>query len=308
MSTSWSADEASSKEAGPWWGIVNPGARGKGDIVARVHRALAWRKVPADLHETGSPDHIAELVAEGTALGRRRFLAVGGDGTINLVVNGLMRGPWASPPVLGVLPAGTGCDLIRTFGISQDLEEAAGHLVTSLTSPLDVVAMKGPWGERHFVNSSGSGLTAGVVEQANRLPDWLGPFRYQVGIWPALFRLPHASVSVTCGEDRFEGDALMIVVSNARFLGGGMSMAPHADPADGLVDVQVFSGPKRLALTLKPMVQRGKHLDHPNVKLMKGDRFSIRTDPPWPIEADGEFLGMGSVEGSVKRRALELKI
>jgi YegS/Rv2252/BmrU family lipid kinase len=293
---------------GGWWGIVNPGAGNRKDTPARVRAALDRVGVLAELRTSDSAAHIDDLVSEGIESGARRFLAVGGDGTINLVANALLARHWDSPPVLGVLPSGSGSDLIRSFDISQNLEEAASHLTGTDTAPLDAVHLSGPWGERYFVNSAGSGLTGGVVEEVERMPAGWGAARYQLGIWPALVKLPHARLEVMCGDHRFEGDALMLIMSNAKYLGGGMKMAPHADPADGMVNMQIFHGPKRLALTLKPMVQRGKHLDHPNVTLMSGKKFSIKTEPDWPIEADGEYLGRGDIEGSVAPQALELKI
>ena len=100
----------------------------------------------------------------------------------------------------------------------------------------------------------------------------------------------------------------MIVLSNAQYLAGGMNMAPHADPADGMLNIQVFFGPKRSSLVLKPMVQRGKHLDHPQVRLMTAREFSINAAPAWPSEADGEYLGWGNLTGSVLPRAVLLKV
>lgn len=291
-----------------WWGIVNPAAGHGRDHLARVRAALDANGIHAELAVSEDEDHVARIVAEGVEHGHRRFVAVGGDGTVNLVADALLRADWSDRPLLGVLPAGSGCDLIRTFGISQNLEEAASHLPGSASAPLDAVHIEGPWGDRFFLNSAGSGLTGGVIEEVERMPSGWGATRYQLGIWPALIKLPHAQVEITCGDERFDGDALMLIMSNARFLGGGMKMAPHADPADGLINMQVFHGPKRLALTLKPMVQRGKHLDHPNVTLMSGSKFSIRTDPDWPIEADGEYLGRGDIDGSVVPGALELKV
>lgn len=293
---------------GAWWGVVNPAAGRGRDHLSRVRSALDDNQVDAELRVSGAEAHVGELVAEGIKGGYRKFLAVGGDGTVNLVVDALLGTDWNDAPIVGVLPAGSGCDLIRTFGISQNLEEAASHLPGSATAPLDAIHIEGPWGTRHFVNSAGSGLTGQIVEEVERMPSGWGATRYQLGIWPALVKHPHAQVEVVCGEQRFEGDALMLIMSNARFLGGGMQMAPHADPADGLLNMQVFHGPKRLALTLKPMVQRGKHLDHPNVTLMSGSEFSVHTDPDWPIEADGEYLGRGSIEGSVLPGALKLKV
>lgn len=291
-----------------WWGVVNPGAGNQKDAPARVKAAIDRAGTEAELRTSNSAEHIDELIAEGIGNGFHRFLAVGGDGTVNLVVNALLQAEWEDPPTLGVLPSGSGGDLIRTFGISQNLEEAVSHLAGSATTPLDAVHLQGPWGKRYFVNSAGSGLPGGVVEEVEKMPASWGAARYQLGIWPALVRLPHARVEIACDDQRFEGDALMVIMSNARFLAGGMKMAPHADPADGKVNLQVFQGPKRLALTLKPMVQRGKHLDHPQVTLMTGAEFSIRTEPDWPIEADGEFLGRGSIDGSVVHEALRFKI
>ncbi len=291
-----------------WWAIVNPAAGHGRDHLTRVRSALDDNGIGAELQVSEEASHVAELVTEGIKGGYRQFLAVGGDGTVNLLVDALLREDWNDAPMLGVLPAGSGCDLIRTFGISQNLEEAASHLPGSASAPLDAVYFSGPWGERFFVNSAGSGLTAKVVEEVERMPSSWRAVRYQLGIWPALVKMPHAQVEVVCGSDRYEGDALMLLMSNARFLGGGLKTAPHADPADGLIDLQVFHAPKRMALVLKPMVQRGKHLDHPNVTLMRGSEFSIRTDPVWPIEADGEFLGHGAIDGSVVPRALELKV
>jgi len=291
-----------------WWGVVNPGAGGRDNTLERARSAISGANVEAELHASDDAAHVGALVSEGIQEGFVRFLAVGGDGTINLLANALLESDWEHPPTLGVLPAGSGSDLVRTFGISQKLEEAAHHLVGSATAPLDAIHLEGPWGERYFLNSAGTGLPGGVVEEVDRMSPRLGAARYQLGIWPALIKLPKARVEVVCGEQRFDGDALMLIMSNAQYLAGGMKMAPHADPADGLVNLQVFRGPKRVALILKPMVQRGKHLDHPNVTLMTGTDFSIRTDPEWPIEADGEFLGRGNIEGKVVPKALDFKV
>ena len=151
-----------------WWGVVNPGAGSRNDALARVHQVLAWRKVEAELNATDHGVHLLELVGRGVEEGYSRFLAVGGDGTVNLVVNALLQSAWKHPPTIGVLPSGTGCDLIRSFGISQDLEEAANHLVGEETAALDAVHLKGPWGDRFFVNSAGSGLTAGTSRTTSK--------------------------------------------------------------------------------------------------------------------------------------------
>lgn len=291
-----------------WWVIINPAAGGRDSVVQRARDALAARHIEAEINVSQSPDHLRWLVDEGVAGGRRRFVAVGGDGTANMVADALMRHEWAEPPLLGILPAGSGCDFIRTFAISQRLEEAADHLVDDSTYRVDIGHLTGAWGDRYFLNVAEAGLGARVLAIADRLPVGLGGFRYKAAVWPALIRSPIASVELVAGKRTYEGPAVMIVFANAQFFGGGMNVAPRATLVDGVLDIQVFTGPKRLAVTLQPRVTRGTHLSHPSVRRFSAGEFTLRTDPPWPVEADGEYLGEGVVQGSVLPGALDVKI
>ena len=116
-----------------WWGIINPSAGGGGDVRDRVTRALAAVGLHAELRESDSADHVPGLVAAAVEAGASGVIAVGGDGTVNLVADALLHLRPQDPPILGILPAGSGCDFIRTFGIPQDLESAARHLAGELT-------------------------------------------------------------------------------------------------------------------------------------------------------------------------------
>ncbi len=292
--------------AAPWLAVVNPGAGRRSDTPARTRRALGERSVEAEVTVTESAEHLRAIVGAGAVAGRTRFLAVGGDGTVNLVVDELMRHDWPAPPLLGILPGGSGCDFIRTFGISQQLERAAAHLVDDQTYRVDVGRLRGPWGDRYFLNVAQAGLGAAVVRLADRLPARMGALRYKVAIWPTLVRFPRAQIELTVGERRYEGPAMMVVLANAQFFGGGMNVAPKAMLGDGALDVQVFQGPKRLAVMLQPRLTRGTHLTHPSVR--RWSASTIRLGVDWPLEADGEFLGRGGFEASVVPGALDVKI
>ncbi len=291
-----------------WCVVVNPSAGGRGDLEARTRAALASHRVRADLHATRSAAHLRDMVDGAVAAGSRRFVSVGGDGTLNLVVDALLRHAWDSPPVVGVLPGGSGCDFIRTFGIPQQLEAAAAHLGGDATYRVDVGVLRGEWGERHFVNAAGAGLGAAVVRLSSRLPGLLGRFRYQAAVAPALARFRPAEIELVAGRRRYEGRAMMVVMANGQFFGGGMNVAPRAMLGDGELDIQVFSGPKRQAVVLQPRITRGTHLSHKAVRRMSAGEFTLRTDPAWPIEADGEYLGAGAVTGDVLPGVLDVKI
>ena len=263
----------------------------------------------ADLHISTSAGNVAAIVAEGLSRGETRFLVVGGDGTVNLVVNALVADGPRPDVTVAVLPAGSGSDLLRTFGISQDLSEAAQHLAGDADYPIDVGYVNGPWGRRHFANVASLGLGAAVVKYADRLPAWLGSSRYRVGVWPALARFQKAEISVTADAREFHGEASLVVLANAQFFGGGMNIAPKASMVDGELDVQVFTGPKRNAVVLQYRVNRGTHLTHKAVRRLTGSQVAVRTATAWEVELDGEFVGVASdITAGVLPAALTLKI
>lgn len=292
-----------------WWGIVNPGAGRSSTSRVEVETALSGAGVHADLHITTDAGNVAAIVAEGLARGETRFLVVGGDGTVNLVVNALVEDGPRPDVTVAVLPAGSGCDLIRTFGISQDLSEAAHHLAGDGGYPIDVGYVDGPWGRRYFANVASLGLGAAAVKYADRLPTWLGSFRYRVGVWPALVRFRKSEISVAADTREFHGEASLVVLANAQFFGGGMNIAPKASMVDGELDVQVFTGPKRNAVVLQYRINRGTHLTHKAVRRLTGSEVAVHTAAAWEVELDGEFVGVASdVSAGVLPEALRLKI
>ncbi|MDH3731405.1 MAG: YegS/Rv2252/BmrU family lipid kinase, partial [Acidimicrobiia bacterium] len=264
--------------------------------------------VDAEIQTSRDGANVDELVREGLAGGYRNILAVGGDGTVNLVVNALMAGQ-AAGVTLGILPAGSGCDLLRTFGISQQLERAAHHLVGTDTYTIDVGFVEGPWGRRYFANVASLGLGAAVVRQSARFPSWFGGARYKIGVWPAVAIFRKTPLRIVADSRDFEGTASLVVLANAQFFGGGMNIAPKASTVDGKLDVQVFTGPKRNAMVLQHRVNRGTHLTHEAVRRFSASDVEISIDRAWDVEADGEYLGMAeSLVAGVIPGAVDIKI
>lgn len=293
-----------------WLCLVNPGSGGgrERDLAGRVRAVLERHAIAADVEVTSSAEHLRALVTAGADAGRRDFIAVGGDGTVNLVADAVLHAAPSEPPRIGVLPAGSGCDLIRTFGIPQDLEDAAPHLTGDTDYLIDVGFLEGSFGKRYFVNVAEAGLGAAVVAAAERYPARLGAARYKLAVWPTLVRFPPADIVLTTERRRYEGPAIMVVLANAQFFGGGMNVAPKATLVDGVLDCQIISGPKRLAVTLQPRIQRGTHLTHKAVKRMRTGSFRLEVRDDWPVEVDGEYLGTGSLSGGVVPGALRIKI
>lgn len=291
-----------------WWVIVNPAA-GKGrDLTRQVESALDVRSIDYEVRTSETAEAVAGIVAEGRGLGYEAFLAVGGDGTANLVLNQLLADEWPQPPTLGILPAGSGSDFVRTFAIPNELGAAADHLLNEDRYPVDVGRLSGLFGRSYFLNAANAGIGARTVVEAGRFPDWMGPRRYLAGFWSALARTTPEEIRVHCDARTIATVGWNVVIANGQFFGGGMNVAPRAAAGDGLFDVQVFSGPRRLAPVVIRRVVRGTHLTHPAVRRTTGRLVDVEIPHGWLVEADGEVVGSGPFSAEVLEGLLNFKI
>ena len=275
----------------PWLVLVNPcAARGRHAKVRAV-AALRDRDIPADVIEVDGLAALHDAVREAAFEHRNRFVAVGGDGTVNAVLNALLGHQWETPPVLGVLPAGSGCDLLRTFGIGGRIESAADRLAGATTYPVDVGVAIGEWGRRFFLNVASVGATAAAAITARRLPGRLGTFRYVGGVLGSLPRFRMSEIEVEAGARRFHGRALGVILANGQFFGGGFNIAPRASMVDQLLDVQVITARKLEVLRLMPKARGGQHLSDPAVRRYVAPEVRIESSESWPVEVDGDPIG-----------------
>ena len=137
----------------------------------------------------------------------------------------------------------------------------------------------------------------------------LGGARYSIGVWPALATFRRAHVVIEGGRRPIDAEASLVVLANGQFFGGGMNIAPKASMADGDLDVQVFTGPKRNAVVLQPRVRRGTHLTHKAVRRLVASAVEVSIEREWEVEADGEYLGRATaVSAGTVPEALRLKI
>jgi len=251
---------------------------------------------------------MVSVIEQGALRGHTHFAIAGGDGTVNLAVNALLGLDLGEPPTIGVIPLGTGCDLLRTFGIPQDTGEAARHLTTPNTYDCDVVTLKGSWGTRYFINVAQAGVGAAAAETAPKLARGLGAARYPLAFGARLLRFPKANVKVRTEKRVIESEALAVILANAQFFAGGWNVAPKANLVDGRLDIQIISARKSQAPALVPKIIKGTHLRDPSVRRLTASEFTIETVPEWPVEADGDLVGNTTVAGRVVPAAIRLKI
>lgn len=293
---------------------VRSGKGGVGKALPEVEAALRERALDYEVRLTQHRGHAIEIAREVVKSGGDFVVAMGGDGTVHEVVNGMLEDDKAINPdaVFGVVAAGTGSDFIKTFGMPNQPREAVRHLDGGESFLIDIgkvtYMQDGTEVTRYFPNIAEVGLGAAVVARAEKLPRWLGPTVYLVAFWLCMRKHKAAQVNVDVVDRVYQGYMNNMVVANGQFFGGGMKIAPKAAPTDGLLDIQIEHARKREAIAMMPKVFKGQHVPHPDIEEFKRVRCSITCDRELPIEADGEVLGTTPATFEVLPEALQLKV
>jgi diacylglycerol kinase (ATP) len=290
---------------------------GRGGVARRlpeVKAQLEKRDLDYAIRYTERPGDATRIAREALEAGSRFLVAVGGDGTIHEVVNGMIENdkPVTPEAVFGVVAAGTGSDFIKTFGIPDMPGHAVAHLDGNESFPIDIGKIT--YGEdgnekvRYFANIAEVGLGSEVVDRAARLPRWLGPTVYLFAFWLSVRKHRSARVEIDLVDRTYDGRMNTLIVANGQFFGGGMKIAPKAAPTDGVLDILIEHARKKEALSMMHKVYKGEHLPHPDIEEAKRARIAIKADRPLLIEADGEILGHTPATFEVLKDLLSLKV
>ena len=283
-------------------------------VLPEIESHLGQRDLEYEIRFTEHQGHATEIARESMLAGKRFVVAVGGDGTVHEVVNGMMEDGRALVPdaTLGVIAGGTGCDFIKTFGIPPMASHAVAHLDGPESFPIDLgkitYQQDGATVTRYFANIAEVGIGADVVARAASLPRFLGPTVYFFAFWMTLRKHKGAQVTIDLVDRKYEGFMNNLVVANGQFFGGGMKIAPKAAPTDGLLDIQIEHARKREAIALMPKIYKGQHVPHPDIEEAKRVRVTIDADRPLRIEADGEVLGHTPASFEVIKDVISLKV
>jgi diacylglycerol kinase (ATP) len=270
--------------------VVNPAA-GKG-------RALhVWRQAQTALDGdyqcamTEHPGHARELAAVAARDGFLRVIAVGGDGTISEVANGLAN----TSTELAIIPAGTGDDCAHNLGIPGNPRAAARLALSGLARPIDLGEIQTSDGARYFLNIAGLGFDAEAVWRVNHLPSWLalgGTLPYVLGVLQTLGRYQSPPIRISLDQRTLEKPVFVVAVANGASYAGGMRIAPDALVDDGLLDVCVVGAlGQRQVLGLLPKMYSGGHRNHPAVEFWRCTELRAESPAHVRCQADGELVG-----------------
>ena len=287
--------------------ILNPRAGG-GRALRLLPRVVAALRELDELHHvhvTAAPGEAIEVARRFAGDGMRLVVAVGGDGTLNEVANGLLAAEGGQVP-LGVVPAGRGADFVRTLDGPKDPAAALARICRVEPRPVDVGRATFADGtSRAFVNVGGLGFDAAVAVRAahSRLPGSTIP--YLRGLAGALVRYRNLPMTVDADGARFAGLIRSVVVANGKFFGGGMKIVPDAALDDGLLDLAILGDLTRLDLVRNvPRVYRGTHVTHPKFTHLTARSIRVEGAAPAQVQLDGELVGTAPVTFTVEPGAL----
>lgn len=283
--------------------IVNPAA-GRGDVskyAAQLKTLLGQSKLDFDLVITKSPGQAIELAREA-ARNFEAVVAVGGDGTVNEVINGIM----GTGAALGIIPAGTGNDIARTLGIPFDLEKAARALFNPGTVTIDI----GKDIDGYFACILGIGFPSDVMHHANTSNSrFRGPTAIKASIIQVVNKLQPYNVVIEADGEPFSAAVMGIFILNTRYTGGGVQVAPDAVYDDGLLDVVIMHEMGKLEfLNILPKAFSGKHIGHPKVQVIRAEKIRITTAEPLRKDFDGNIYGTTPVDAVVLPKALKVLV
>lgn len=281
--------------------ICNPVAgRGRAKRAwPEVERGLRSAGLDFDVTDTETPGH-AEALAERAPQKYEAVIAVGGDGTVHEIVNGLLRasGARATTP-MGVVPVGSGDDFAKMLhpqapvgGKAAPWQAALATIVAGRWRSLDAGRLRSGAATRYFANGMDIGFGARGATNAAAMPQaFKGKARYFGALARTLADYANPAVRLTIDDaPPLELDTTMTAVMNGRCFGGSFWVCPEACADDGLLDVMVAGALGRLAiLGLVPKIMRGAHTGDASIRMLRARRVLIESDQPMAVEADGEL-------------------
>ncbi len=297
--------------------IINPnaGKESGGKEWPDIMEMLKENKIEYDYEFTKSVGHAEKIVQNKLKESFRKFIIVGGDGTLNEVTNGIFKQNTVPTRevYIGIIQMGTGNDWARYYKISPEYDEAMKKLRECPSMLQDIGKINYQTdGERkcaYFINIAGLCFDSTVVEATNEMKQRgkRTKFAYLISLLKSLIKYKPWELRITINEQILEGKFLSISIGNGKFSGGGMMQTPNAVIDDGYLDVTIYSDmPKYKIVTNVNRLYNSKILKIKGVRTYRTKSFTIESDHKIFAETDGELIGSTPYEISIIPRALNV--
>lgn len=254
--------------------------------------------------------HAVELAQQFSRDKYDVIVAVGGDGTLNEVVNGMIH--TSSNAVLGHIPMGTANDFSKTIELNKDIDQFISLLNNNATKTIDIGKVtcltKKEKIVRYFINIADAGLGGYVANSLNKSKKLLGPnFTYFQAIIKGIIRFKKPLVNIKIGNITYEGKLMSIAICNGTTFGSGLIISPEAILDDGKFHITLLGDVTLLDYfkNLKKL-KKGIKLTHPHIHYYSADKVQLKTDEICEIEADGEHVGKGESIFEILPKAIKI--
>jgi len=279
--------------------ILNPNAdMGNAWRLAADLRSVVDEFGGADWSGTVYPTHAIELARQAALDGYDLVIAIGGDGTIHEVVNGVMQVPPEQRPRIGIVPMGSGNDFAHSVGMKDNPAEALHQILSGTPKKIDLIRVEDNHGRVEYVdNTIGIGFDAIVTIRSRSMPVVRGFVMYFISVLQAIILDHHPShMVIETDQENWEENVIMFVICNGPREGGGFLVAPDAVVNDGLLHYAMIGDLSRLLMfRLVPEVMKGTHPRFKQVRMGAMKKMSLKADRPLFIHTDGEiFAGFGT--------------
>lgn len=303
-----------------WFVIVNPVAgSGRGLIdFPQISRLLRNDDIRHDAVFTEHKHHATELTVTAANQGYRKIIVIGGDGTLNEVVNGLFIQKAVEPRemLLAVIAVGTGNDWVRTFGIPQHYSEAIRAIREERSFLQDVGTVT--YTESHYTqtrymaNVAGLGFDAHVISTFNHLKmkGYKGGWMYLYSILKSYFRYKSSGARIWVDDEVVFNDLMFsLAIGICKYNGGGVQQLPNALADDGLLDLTIIRPVHwwHIVFRLKKLFN-GDIYQIGHVIHAQGRKVRIEAAPSIQLETDGELMGGTPVEVNIRQRAIRVVV
>jgi len=280
--------------------LVNPlaGRRHGHGVAQKSLDAFRQHGIAVECRYSEYAGHITEIAGREVNGDWDGIVAVGGDGTLFEVINGMMRGNAQLPIPVGVVPVGTGNSFSRDLSIRTH-DDALRKILRGATRHVDLGHCVCADRTLYFVNILGFGFVADVARKASYYKNW-GSLSYVIGVFLITMQLESYRLDLEIDGQRMQRDNIFVEICNSTKTGGDMLMAPQAKIDDGLLDVVMMHSTSRLRLlTAFPKLFSGTHVHLPEIEVLRGKEMQFRPAVSKILTPDGEITGHTPITVSV---------
>lgn len=288
--------------------VVNPesGTKQSSKILDLIQPIFHVKGADLLIIPTEFSGHAEKIAKTVNFSGYDGFLALGGDGTINEVVNGMISRPAGDRIPIGIIPGGSGNSFLRDVQI-RDPITAAESITSRNTRFIDTARIEMGNLIRHSINLIGWGLVTDVGKRAEQLR-WLGPKRYTISSIIEIILKKERKAHLVIDGQPIDGVFTFVVACNSIHVGKGMKMAPKAKLDDGLIDIVVVKGglTRGRLLSVLPKLFDGSHIHEPEVEYYQASQFSLHPESIDDLNIDGEMMGNTPINVTMIQKSIEI--